>query len=70
MDGVGGVEVYDAVVVDVDGGDAVGGGGEEEGVVEAGFVGAGLDFGVPVDVAVAEADVPFAYEAGGVAGGF
>ena len=55
------------VVADEDGRDAVAGGGHEEGGLEADFEGARLDIMVPVEVfLVAESEVPFADEAGGV----
>ena len=70
LDGVGGVEVDDAVVFHVDAGDAVAGGGHEKGVVEADFERAGFDFVVPIDglVARAKAEVPLAHHAGRVTG--
>ena len=47
---------------------AVAGGGHDEGLVEADLERAGLDLAVPVGAAVAEAEVPLADDARGVAG--
>ena len=68
MDRVVGIEADHAVVLDVDAGHAVAGGGDDEGVVEADLERAGLDLAVPVEVAGAQAEVPFADDAGAVAG--
>ncbi len=66
---VGGVEVENAVVFNVDLGHAVVGGGEDEGLVEADFEGAGLELAIPIGLFVAEAEVPFADDSGAVSGG-
>lgn len=70
FDGIVGVEVNDVAIVDVNGGDAVAGGGHDEAVVEAEVEWAGFDFAVPVGAAIrAEAEVPLADDGGFVAGG-
>lgn len=66
LDGIGGVKVGDAAVFDEDAGDAVASSGDDEGIIEADLIGAGSDFGVPIDVAIAEAEVPLADATGGV----
>ena len=68
LDGIVGIEADDAVVLDVDARHAVARGRDDEAVVEADFERAGLDLAVPIGLAVAEAEVPFADDAGGVAG--
>ena len=71
-EGIGGVEVEDAAFGDVDLRDAVVGGGEEEVVVEADLARAGLEFAIPIGAFsfFTEAEVPFADDAGLVAGFF
>jgi hypothetical protein len=66
LDGIGGVEVGDAAIFDEDAGDAVASSGDDEGIIEADLIGAGSDFGVQIDVAIAEAEVPLADATGGV----
>ncbi len=66
LDGIGGVKVGDAAVFDEDAGDAVARSGDDERIIEADLIGAGFDFRVPIDVAIAEAEVPLADATGGV----
>ena len=60
---------HDASVLDIDARDAVAGGGHEKAVVEAEFVRAGLHDFIPIRLARAraEAEMPFAHDAGDVA---
>ena len=66
--GIARVEADNPVVLDENARHPVAGGREEEGVIEAQFERAWLDFLVEVEVAFAKADVPFTDEAGTVAG--
>lgn len=69
--GVEGVEVEDGFIFHVDLGDAVVGGGEEEGVIEADLEGARGERAVPVRAGgVTEAEVPFSDDGGLVSGLF
>ena len=64
------IEIENAVVFDIDLGDAVVGGGKQEVVVEADFARTGFVFAVP-DRALAflvQAEVPLADDGGGAAG--
>ena len=58
------------MVFDIDARDAIAGGGNQVAVVEADFERAGFDIGVPIEIARAETEVPFADDAAGVAGRF
>jgi hypothetical protein len=66
-DGIGRVEPDDAAVLDVDAGHAVARGRDEERMVEADLAGPGPDLAVPVDLAPAQAEMPFADDARRVA---
>ena len=69
-DRVGRVETDDAVIFDIDAGDAVARGGDEKAIVKADFQRAGFDVAVPIEIARAEAEVPLADNARLVAGRF
>ena len=56
------------MVFDVDARHAIAGGRDDESVVEADFERAGLDVAVPIDLAVAQAEVPLADDTRRVAG--
>ena len=62
-----GIQPHHAAILDVDARHAVARGGNDEGVIEAHFERAGLDFAVPVRFAVAQAQVPLSHAPGGVA---
>ena len=70
LDRVGRVEIDDAVVFDPDTRDAVAGGGDDPRVVEPDLQRAGFDVVVVIGGRGAEAEMPFADDAGGVAGAF
>ena len=56
------------MVFDVDAWHAIAGGRDDESVVEADLERAGLDLAVPIDRAVTQSEMPFADDAGRVAG--
>ncbi len=60
------IQSHNAVVLEINCRDPVHRGRQQERVVEADFQRARLHFGVPVDVAVAEAKMPFADDTGRV----
>jgi hypothetical protein len=68
-DRVRGIEPDDMAVLDIDGRNAVASGGHDERVLEAHVVGTRGDLAVPVGAGLrTEAEVPFADDAGGIAG--
>ena len=68
INGVVGVEVCHASVLDIHRRHAIDSGGDEVGVVEANGVACRCYLSVPVNLALAHTQVPFAYGGGGVAG--
>lgn len=67
MDGIIGIEVYDAMIVDVDRWNPISRCGEKECFIKAKVARSGTDISVPVDRSITEANVLFPYEPGGIA---
>ena len=59
-DGILGIEICNATILDKDAGHAIAGGGDQEGVIETEVEGPGLDFAVPIRMAGSQAEMPFA----------
>ena len=70
LDGILGIVADHRVIFDEDAGDAVAGGGDKESGIEAEFERAWADIAVINGGSVAEAEVPFSDESGGVTGVF
>jgi hypothetical protein len=67
LNGISGIELIYLTILNIDGGDPILGSSHDVGLVKAHFVGAGGDPLIPVHIAVAKSEMPFAYDTGMIA---